>query len=120
MQSRNRLCGIFLGLMFAALGVGLFYQSSNQVMMQRVLAARTTWDGLMGIIFAGFINFVRPLVTCFLGFIVYHWTHQMHRAEPLLDADTTFPFDSKRVNAASALLAAPVLPDNRSVSARAI
>jgi SSS family solute:Na+ symporter len=78
--------------MCAALGVGLFYQSSNQVMMQRVLAARTTWDGLMGIIFAGFINFVRPLVTCFLGFIVYHWTHQMGRAEPLKDADTTFPF----------------------------
>ena len=40
-------------------------------MIQRVLAARTTWDGMMGIVFAGFINLLRPLVTCFLGFVVY-------------------------------------------------
>lgn len=42
-------------------------------MIQRVLGARTVWDGIMGIIFAGFINFFRPPVTCFLGFIVFHW-----------------------------------------------
>ena len=61
----------FPALICGSLGVFLFYQASNQVMIQRVLAARSTWDGLMGIIFAGFINFFRPLVTCFLGFIVY-------------------------------------------------
>jgi SSS family solute:Na+ symporter len=91
-QPPNDLNAPFLGLLFSSLGVGLFYQSSNQVMMQRVLAARTTWDGLMGIIFAGFINLFRPLVTCFLGFIVYHWINHMHRAEPLENPDTTFPF----------------------------
>lgn len=82
----------FLGMIFSAVGVSLFYQSSNQVMMQRVLAARSTWDGLIGIIFAGFINFFRPLVTCFLGFIVYYWIYDMHCGKPLANPDTTFPY----------------------------
>jgi SSS family solute:Na+ symporter len=61
-------------------------------MIQRVLGARSTWDGMMGIIFAGLINLLRPLVTCFLGLIVYHWIHEMRLAPPLADKDTTFPF----------------------------
>jgi SSS family solute:Na+ symporter len=82
----------FLGLLFGSVGLFLFYQATNQVMIQRVLGARSTWDGIMGIIFAGFINFLRPLVTCFLGFIVYHWVHVMHMAPPLGDKDDTFAF----------------------------
>jgi solute:Na+ symporter, SSS family len=82
----------FLGILFGTLGVFVFYQAANQVMIQRVLGARTVWDGLMGIIFSGFINFLRPLVTCFLGFIVYHWIHVMKMAEPLDNIDKTFPF----------------------------
>ncbi len=82
----------FLGLVFATFGVFLFYSAGNQVMVQRILGARSTWDGLMGIVFASYINFIRPLVTCFLGFVVYHWIHVMHRAEPLEHADMAFPF----------------------------
>jgi SSS family solute:Na+ symporter len=84
----------FLGLVLATFGVALFYQSSNQVMIQRVLAARSTWDGLMGIVFAGFINLLRPLVTCFLGFIVYHWIEKMRKAPSFGpgEQDNTFPF----------------------------
>ncbi len=82
----------FLGLVLGSVGVFLFYQATNQVMIQRVLGARSAWDGVMGIIFAGFINFLRPLVTCFLGFIVYHWIHVLHRAEPLSSVDRAFPF----------------------------
>lgn len=81
----------FLGLVFAAGGVFLFYQAGNQVMLQRILSARTTWDGLMGVVFAGFINLFRPLVTCFLGLVVYHWIHVQHQHEPLEIADQTFP-----------------------------
>ncbi len=72
-------------------------------MIQRVLAARTTWDGLMGIIFAGFINLFRPLVTCFLGLIVYHWIHTLHRAKPLDNPDATFPFALKEFASGSGL-----------------
>jgi solute:Na+ symporter, SSS family len=85
----------FLGLLAGSVGLFLFYQATNQVMIQRVLAARSTWDGIMGIVFAGFINLFRPLVTCFLGFIVYHYIYVMHKAEPLTEFDKTFPFALK-------------------------
>ena len=84
----------FAGLVMASFGVFLFYQSTNQVMIQRVLSARSTWDGMMGIIFAGFINLARPLVTCLLGLIVYHWLDILHRGPSLLPdkQDQTFPY----------------------------
>jgi solute:Na+ symporter, SSS family len=84
----------FAGLILASFGVFLFYQSSNQVMIQRVLSARSIWDGMMGIIFAGFINIIRPLVTCLLGLIVYHWLDVMHRGPSLLpdNQDQAFPY----------------------------
>ncbi len=84
----------FLGLIIASFGVFLFYQAANQVMIQRVLSARTTWDGMMGVIFAGFINLARPLVTCLLGLIVYHWLDVMHQGPSLLpdQQDQTFPY----------------------------
>jgi solute:Na+ symporter, SSS family len=83
----------FLGLMAGSIGVFLFYNASNQVMIQRVLGARTRWDGLMGIIFSGFINMVRPLVTCFLGFVVFYYCSQ--RGEMLQDSNLTFSFAVK-------------------------
>ena len=84
----------FLGLIVASFGVFLFYQSTNQVMIQRVLSARSTWDGMMGIIFAGFINLTRPLVTCLLGLVVYHWLDILHRDPSLLPdrQDQAFPY----------------------------
>lgn len=85
----------FLGMIFASVGVFLFYQVGNQYMIQRVLSARTTWDGLIGIVFSGFINFLRPLTTSFLGLIVFYWIHTMNQAEPLENPDTAFPFGLK-------------------------
>ena len=68
----------FLGIVLATFGVFIFYSAGNQVMAQRILAARSMWDGLMGVLWAGVINLLRPLVTCFLGLIVYHWINVMH------------------------------------------
>lgn len=82
----------FLGFLAATVGLFLFYSAGSQVMIQRVLSARSTWDGMMGIIFSCFINLLRPLVTCFLGLVVFHWVHVMQMAEPLENDDTTFPF----------------------------
>ena len=82
----------FAGIVAGTLGLFVFYSATNQVMIQRVLGARSRWDGIMGIIFAGFINLLRPLITCFLGFIVYHWIHEMGKAEPLTNLDYAFPF----------------------------
>jgi SSS family solute:Na+ symporter len=83
----------FAGLLLASFGVFLFYQSSNQVMIQRILSARSTWDGMMGLIFSGFINIIRPLVTCLLGLVVYHWLDVMGEGPSLLPdhQDKAFP-----------------------------
>ncbi|MBI2842950.1 MAG: sodium/solute symporter [Armatimonadetes bacterium] len=91
----------FLGMILGSVGVFLFYQSTNQVMIQRVLGARSVWDGMMGIVFASYINLFRPLVTCLLGLIVYHWINVMHMQPPegvglpSVNQDLTFPFALK-------------------------
>jgi SSS family solute:Na+ symporter len=82
----------FLGLVVASFGVFLFYQSSNQVMIQRILSARSIWDGMMGIIFAGFVNLIRPLVTCLLGLVVFHWLDVMQMGPSLLPNDSDRAF----------------------------
>jgi SSS family solute:Na+ symporter len=85
----------FPGIVLATFGVYIFYSAGNQVMAQRILGARSTWDGLMGVLWAGVINLLRPLVTCFLGLIVFHWTNVMHAAPPLENPDQTFSFALK-------------------------
>jgi SSS family solute:Na+ symporter len=82
----------FAGMIIATFGGFTFYQVGNQAMIQRMLAARSTWDALMGLVLAQFINFLRPLVTCFLGLVVYHWVFVMHQHEPLPKADLAFTF----------------------------
>jgi SSS family solute:Na+ symporter len=85
----------FPGFLLGTFGVFIFYSAGNQVMVQRILAARSTWDGLMGVWWAGMINLLRPLVTCFLGLIVFHWTNVLHAAPPLKNPDDAFPFALK-------------------------
>lgn len=82
----------FLGRILMTFGLSLFFSATNQVMIQRVLGARSVRDGFLGIVFAGYINFLRPIVTVFLGFVVYHWIHEMKQAEPLANPDLAFPF----------------------------
>jgi SSS family solute:Na+ symporter len=79
-QSPGHPMAPFLGMLIAVFGAFTFYQVGNQAMIQRMLAARSTWDALMGLILAQAINFLRPLVTCFLGLVVWHWIHVMHQA----------------------------------------
>jgi len=81
-----------MGMILATCGAFTVYQVGIQAMIQRMLAARTTWDALMGLVFAQFINFLRPLVTCFLGLVVYHWVFVMKQHAPLENADKAFTF----------------------------
>ncbi len=82
----------FLGMILATFCGFAWYQVGNQAMIQRMLGARSTWDALMGLVLASFINCFRPLVTCFLGLVVYHWIQVMHQAPPLENQDTAFTF----------------------------
>jgi solute:Na+ symporter, SSS family len=84
-QSPGHPMAPFLGMIIATFGAFTFYQVGNQSMIQRMLAARSTWDALMGLVLAQFINFFRPLVTCFLGLVVWHWIHVMHKAPEMAD-----------------------------------
>lgn len=85
----------FPAIVLATFGLFIFYSAGNQVMAQRILAARSAWDGLMGVLWAGTINLLRPLVTCFLGLIVFHWTDVLHAAPRLAKPDDAFPFALK-------------------------
>ena len=87
----------FLGIVLATFGSFSFYQVGNQAMIQRMLGARSTWDAMMGLVLATFINFLRPLVTCFLGLVVFHWIHVMHQVPPLENLDMAFPFAMKNL-----------------------
>lgn len=91
-QSAGHEMAPFLGMILATFGMFIFYQVGNQAMIQRMLAARSTWDALMGLVLASLINCFRPLVTCFLGLVVYHWIHVMHKAPPLTNHDLAFTF----------------------------
>ncbi len=91
-QPADHAMAPFLGMIVATFGAFTFYQVGNQAMIQRMLAARTTWDALMGLVLAQFINFLRPLVTCFLGFVVYHWINVMHQDAALETPDLAFTY----------------------------
>lgn len=52
-----------------ALSTNLWYYASNQYINQRCLAARSEWDAKMGILFAGALQLLMPLATCFPGMI---------------------------------------------------
>lgn len=88
----------FFGMMVATFGIFTFYQVGNQSMIQRMLSARSTWDGLMGMVSAAFINLFRPFVGCFLGLVVFHWIHVMHKAAPLENQDLAFSFALKALS----------------------
>ncbi len=53
-------------------------------MIQRILFGPQQMGWNDGTYFLGFINIVRPLVTCLLGLIVYHWLDVMHQGPSLL------------------------------------
>jgi SSS family solute:Na+ symporter len=91
-QPADHAMAPFMGMIIATFGAFTFYQVGNQAMIQRMLAARTTWDALMGLVFAQFINFLRPMVTCFLGLVVYHWIYVMRQHPPLEKPDLAFTF----------------------------
>ncbi|MFQ5809900.1 MAG: Na+/glucose cotransporter, partial [Armatimonadota bacterium] len=53
------------------LSVGIWYNCINQFMVQRVLAARDAWHARMGIVFAGFMKIVLPVLIVVPGLIYF-------------------------------------------------
>ena len=59
--------GVFTGF----ITVGLWYNCTSQHMVQRVLAARDEWHARMGVITAGFLRLVTPLIFVLPGIAAY-------------------------------------------------
>lgn len=52
-----------------ALSTNVWYYATNQYINQRCLAARNEWHAKMGVLFAGMLQIIMPLATCFPGMI---------------------------------------------------
>jgi len=59
---------LLTGMMF----IQVFYWSTNQVIVQRALAAKSLAEGQKGILFASFMKLVGPLMLCLPGIIALH------------------------------------------------
>ncbi len=60
--------GVFFGGMWLA---NIFYWGCNQFITQRTLAARNVWHGQMGVVFAGFLKLLVPVLVVLPGIIAF-------------------------------------------------
>tara|TARA_Y100000758_G_scaffold301528_1_gene267595 strand:+ start:901 stop:2529 length:1629 start_codon:yes stop_codon:yes gene_type:complete len=61
---------LLTGMMF----IQIFYWSTNQVIVQRAMAARSLAEGQKGVLFASAMKLVGPLILCLPGIIALHMT----------------------------------------------
>jgi|TARA_B110000438_G_scaffold48531_1_gene48934 SSS family solute:Na+ symporter len=61
---------LFTGMMF----IQIFYWSTNQVIVQRAMAAKSLAEGQKGVLFASAMKLVGPLLLCLPGIIALHMT----------------------------------------------
>ncbi len=75
----------WFGVWTLALSIGIWYNCTNQFIVQRCLGARSEWDARMGVVFAGFMKIVLPLLVVIPGIVAF-------RLYPgLQDKDDAFP-----------------------------
>jgi SSS family solute:Na+ symporter len=60
--------GVFFGGMWLA---NIFYWGCNQFITQRTLAAKSVWHGQMGVVFAGFLKLLVPVLVVLPGIIAF-------------------------------------------------
>jgi SSS family solute:Na+ symporter len=75
----------WLGVWTLFISVGVWYNCTNQFIVQRCLGARSEWDARMGVVFAGFIKILLPLLVVIPGIVAF-------KLYPgLADKDQAFP-----------------------------
>jgi solute:Na+ symporter, SSS family len=75
----------WLGVWSIFISVGVWYNCTNQFIVQRCLGARSEWDARMGVVFAGFMKILLPLLVVIPGIVAF-------RLFPgLKDTDQAFP-----------------------------
>ena len=61
--------GVFFGGIWLA---NIFYWGCNQFITQRTLAAKNIWHGQMGLVFAGFLKIIVPVLVVLPGIIAFY------------------------------------------------
>jgi len=75
----------WFGVWSLFISIGIWYNCTNQFIVQRCLGARSEWDARMGVIFAGFMKILLPLLVVVPGIVAF-------RLYPsLADKDQAFP-----------------------------
>lgn len=75
----------WFGVWTLVISVGIWYNCTNQFIVQRCLGARSEWDARMGVVFAGFMKILLPLLVVIPGIVAF-------RLYPHLpDKDQAFP-----------------------------
>ena len=59
----------WFGVWTIFLSVGIWYNCTNQFIVQRCLGARSEWDARMGVVFAGFMKILLPLLVVIPGIV---------------------------------------------------
>lgn len=61
----------WFGVFTLFLSIGIWYNCTNQFIVQRCLGARSEWDARVGVIFAGFMKLLIPFLVVVPGIIAY-------------------------------------------------
>jgi solute:Na+ symporter, SSS family len=75
----------WFGVWSMFLSIGVWYNCTNQFIVQRCLGARSEWDARMGVVFAGFMKIVLPLLVVIPGIVAFKLYPN------LADKDQAFP-----------------------------
>ena len=70
-QPANHALSPWLYTLFGFLSISIWYNVMNQFIIQRVLAAKDTYNARMGIVFAGYLKLFMPLLTTLPGLILF-------------------------------------------------
>ncbi|HEY5911370.1 MAG TPA: sodium/solute symporter [Verrucomicrobiae bacterium] len=75
----------WFGVWTLFISIGIWYNCTNQFIVQRCLGARSEWDARMGVVFAGFMKILLPLLVVIPGIMAFKLYPN------LADKDQAFP-----------------------------
>ena len=75
----------WFGVFTLFLSIGIWYNCTNQFIVQRCLGARSEWDARMGVIFAGFMKLLVPFLVVIPGIVAFQLFPE------LADPDEAYP-----------------------------
>lgn len=61
----------WFGVFTLFLSIGIWYNCTNQFIVQRCLGARTEWDARMGVVFAGYMKVLLPFLVVIPGIVAF-------------------------------------------------